>query len=61
MATPRAGLRNRNQFMELELIDFENAETIDIAVSCSALFDQYDDPEYAVQADDYENLYPSIA
>ena len=47
--------------MELELIDFENAESIDIAVSCSALFDQYDDLEYAAQADDYENLYPNIA
>ncbi len=47
--------------MELELIDFEMTEPLEIAASCSVLFDQYDELESTSQDDCYENLYPNVA
>ena len=47
--------------MEFEVMALESAEPIDIAVACTALFDQYDDQESVLPADEYENLYPNIS
>ena len=46
--------------MDPELIDFDLLEDVSIAFSSDALFDQYDEPAYAEQTDEYENLYPSM-
>lgn len=46
--------------MDRELTDFEPTDSIETTMSYVALFDQYDEPEYAEQADCCENLYPSF-
>ena len=47
--------------MEIELIDFDGIEPLEMAASCSVLFDQYDELESTSQDDCYENLYPNVA
>ena len=49
--------------MELEMNDTEIADSLEIAMACDALFEQYDDAQIAGLAD-YdccENLYPNVA
>ena len=46
--------------MEFENIDFETADSLDMAFACSALFDQYDELGAAEVFDECENLYPSL-
>ena len=46
--------------MELENLDFETADSLDMAFACSALFDQYDESSISEVYDECENLYPSL-
>jgi hypothetical protein len=49
--------------MDIEAIYTATDEIPDVAFRCEALFDQYDEPEIALHANDdsYENLYPNVA
>ena len=49
--------------MDFELYSVEGTEPLDIALTGSALFEQYDESELKDLAsnDCYENLYPNVA
>ena len=49
--------------MDLDKTYPDPGNVLEIAFSCDALFEQYDESEAAFQANDemYENLYPNVA
>ena len=49
--------------MDTNTMYLESNDVLEIAFSCEALFDQYDEQATPWQANDdcYENLYPNVA